>query len=93
MLLDGHGAVLGVEKASSTSREGHGVMLRRQDDGGVMPLKPTTVAVANSMRCGGRRHEATVVGGVMPLAAGGAMPLGEDGGVMPPRGDIGVMPS
>jgi hypothetical protein len=28
MLLDGHGVVLGVEKASSTSREGRGVMLR-----------------------------------------------------------------
>jgi hypothetical protein len=43
MLLDGHGVMLGVEKASSTSREGRGVMLRRQDDGGTMPLKPTTV--------------------------------------------------
>jgi hypothetical protein len=93
MLLDGHGVVIGVEKASSESREDRSVMLRRHGDGGVMPLKPTTVAVANSMRCGGRRHEAKVVGGVMPLAAGGAMPLGEDGGVMPPRGDIGVMPS
>jgi hypothetical protein len=28
MLLDGHGVVLGVEKASSTSREGRRVMLR-----------------------------------------------------------------
>jgi hypothetical protein len=80
MLLDGHGVVIGVEKASSESREDRSVMLRRHGDGGVMPLKPTTVAVANSMRCGGRRHEAKVVGGVMPLAAGcGATPRGEDG--------------
>jgi hypothetical protein len=43
MPLDGHGVVLGVEKAPSTSREGRGVMLRRQGDGGAIPLKPTTV--------------------------------------------------
>jgi hypothetical protein len=62
MLLDGHGTVLSVEKASSTSREGRDVMLRRQGDGGAMPLKPTTVAAKKSMRCGGRRREAKVGG-------------------------------
>jgi hypothetical protein len=75
MLLDGHGVVIGVEKALSTSREGRGVMLRRQGDGGAMPPKPTTVAATNSMQYGGRRREAKVVGGVMPLAARhGTMP-------------------
>jgi hypothetical protein len=82
MLLDGHSVVIGVEKASSTSREDRGVMLRRAGDkamGGGMPLKPTTVAATNSMRCGGRRREAKVVGGVVLLAAGcGAMPRGEE---------------
>lgn len=93
MLLEGHGVVLGVEKASSTSREGRGVMLRRQGDGGVMLPKLTTVAAANFIRCGGRRREAEVVGGVMPLAAGcGAMPLREDGGAMLPQGSGGVIP-
>ena len=58
-----------------------------------MLLKPTTVAAASSMRCGGQRREAKVVSCVMPLAAsrgvmpredGGAMPLGAGGDVMPP---------
>jgi hypothetical protein len=47
--LDGHGVVIGL----STSSGDRGVLLRRQGDGGVMPLKPTTVAAANSMRGGG----------------------------------------
>lgn len=93
MLLDGHGVVIGVEKASSTSKGDCGVMLRQQGDGGVMPLQPTTAPAANSMRCGSRQREAKVVGGVMPLAAGcGAMPRGEDGGKMLPREGDGVMP-
>jgi hypothetical protein len=59
-----------------------------------MPLEPTMVVAEDSMRCGGRWHEAAAVGGAMPLAAGcGAIPQGEDGGVMLPRGDDGVMPS
>jgi hypothetical protein len=50
MLLDGHSVVIGVEKASSTSRESRGVMLRRQGDGRCdAALKPTMVAAANSM--------------------------------------------
>jgi hypothetical protein len=51
-------------------------MLRRQGDDGAMPLKLTT----DSMRGGGWRREAEVIGG--------AMPLGEDIGVMLPRGDV-----
>jgi hypothetical protein len=92
LLLDGHGVVISVKKASSTSRGDRGVMLRRQGDGGEMPLKPTTAA-ADSMRCGDRRREAKVVSGVMPLATDcGAMPR-EDGGEMLLQGDDGVMPS
>jgi hypothetical protein len=37
------------EKASSTSRGDRSVMLRRQDDGGAMPLKPTTAMATNFM--------------------------------------------
>jgi hypothetical protein len=43
------------------------------------------------MRGGGRR-EVKLLGGVMPLAVGGAMPLGGDGGVMLPREVDGTMP-
>lgn len=72
--------VIGVERVLSTSRGDRGVMLRRQGDDGAMPLKPTTVAAADSMRCGGRRREAKVVSGVMSLAAShGAMPREGDG--------------
>jgi hypothetical protein len=52
-------------------------------DSGEMPLKPTAPA-AYSMRGGGRR-EVKLVGGVIPLVVGSAMPLGGDGGVMLPR--------
>jgi putative glycosyltransferase len=38
--------VIDVQRASSTSRGDRGVMLRRQGDGGVMPLKPTMVLAA-----------------------------------------------
>lgn len=40
------GVVIDVQRASSTSRGDRGVMLRRQGDGGVMPLKPTMVSAA-----------------------------------------------
>jgi hypothetical protein len=50
------------------------------DDGGEMPLKPA-MAAAYSMRGGGQR-EVKLVGGVMPLAVDGALPLGGDGGVI-----------
>jgi hypothetical protein len=59
-------------------------------DGGEMPLKPATAA-AYSMRGGGRR-EVKLVGGVMPLAVGGAMPLGGDGGEMLPHEVDGATP-
>jgi hypothetical protein len=49
------------------------------------------MAAAYSMRGGGRR-KVKLVGGVMPLAVGGAMPLGGDGGVMLPREVDGTMP-
>jgi hypothetical protein len=41
---------------------------------------------------GGGWREVKLVGGVMPLAVGGAMLLGGDGGVMLPREVDGVMP-
>ena len=48
---------------------------------------------ADSMREGGRRYKVEVVGGATPLVAScGVMPLGEDGGVMLPRGDDSAMP-
>jgi hypothetical protein len=59
-------------------------------DGGEMPLKPATAA-AYSMRGRGRR-EVKLVGGVMPLAVGGAMPLGGDGGEMLPHEVDGATP-
>jgi hypothetical protein len=58
-------------------------------DGGEKPLKPA-MAAAYSMQGGGRR-EVKLIGGVMPLAVGGAMPLGGDGGVMLPREVDGTM--
>jgi hypothetical protein len=51
-----------------------------------------SVAVVNSMQGGRQQREVEVVGSAMPLAACcGVMPLGGDGVVMPPRGDIGAM--
>jgi hypothetical protein len=54
-----------------------------------MPLKPTMVVAANSMRDGGRPREVKAAGGVMPRGgdgamlsqsgAGGVIPLGADG--------------
>jgi hypothetical protein len=65
-------------------------MMLFREDGGVMPLKPST-AVADSMQCGGRRCEVEV-GCAMPLAAGcSVMPLGGDGGVKLPQEDDGAM--
>jgi hypothetical protein len=54
-----------------------------------MPLK-LAAAAAYSMRGGGWR-EVKLVGGVMPLAVGGAVLLGGYGGVMLPREVDGVM--
>jgi hypothetical protein len=51
--------------------------------GGEMPLKPTMVAAANSMRGGGWPREMKAAGVVMPLAAEcGAMPRQGGGGVI-----------
>jgi hypothetical protein len=93
MLLDGHGVVIGVEKASSTSREGRSVMLRRQGDGrcgaaeanngGGDELHAMWRSTAQGKGCWWRDAASSC----------GAMPLVEDCGVMLPQRDDGVMPS
>jgi hypothetical protein len=62
-------------------------------DGGEMPLKPTMVVAANSMRDGRRPREVKAAGGVMPLAAGrGVMPRGGDSAMLSRSGAGGVIP-
>ena len=54
-----------------------------------MPLKPTALTAADSMRGGGPWRDVEFAGDAMPLAAGDAMPLRDEGGVRLPRGDDG----
>jgi hypothetical protein len=84
MLLDGHGVVIGIEKALSMSREGRSVTLRRQgdgrcdaaeaDNGGGGELHAMWRSTAQGKGCWWRDA----------ASSRGAMPLLEDGGVMLP---------
>lgn len=77
---------MGLQDCSSNNWYQSEKILETYGDGGAIPLKPTTVAATNSMRCGGRRRVLKAVGGAKPLAAGrGAMLQGGDGGAIPLR--------